>query len=85
MKETAEVARKVFDTYDKNKDGVLTANELKPLLKRVAKLLNLPPANDKDIDEGIKRLDLNANKALEFDEFFQFFKDVYQDLKDKAS
>ena len=85
MKETAEVARKVFDTYDKNKDGVLTANELKPLLKRVALLLNLPPANEKDIDEGIKRLDLNANKALEFDEFFQFFKDVYQDLKDKAS
>ena len=85
MKETVEIARKTFNAYDKNKDGVLTANELKPLLQKVAKILKLPPANEEDINEGMKRLDLNENKALEFEEFFQFFKEVYQDIKDKSS
>ena len=84
QKETIEIARKTFNAYDKNKDGVLTASELKPLLQRVAKLLNLPPANDEDIDDGMKRLDINANKVLEFDEFYHFFKEVYQDIKDKS-
>ena len=84
QKETIEIARKTFDAYDKNKDGVLTASELKPLLQRVAKLLNLPPASDEDINDGMKRLDLNDNKALEFDEFYRFFKEVYQDIKDKS-
>ena len=84
QKETIEIARKTFDAYDKNKDGVLTASELKPLLQRVAKLLNLPPASDEDINDGMKRLDLNDNKALEFDEFYHFFKEVYQDIKDKS-
>ena len=84
QKETIEIARKTFDAYDKNKDGVLTASELKPLLQRVAKLLNLPPASDEDINDGMKRLDLNDNKALEFDEFYNFFKEVYQDIKDKS-
>ena len=40
--------------------------------------------NTNDVDEGIKRLDLNKNQALDFDEFFLFFKEVYQDLKDKS-
>ena len=84
QKEAIEIARKTFDAYDKNKDGVLTASELKPLLQRVAKLLNLPPASDEDINDGMKRLDLNDNKALEFDEFYNFFKEVYQDIKDKS-
>ena len=84
MKETYEIARKTFDSYDKNKDGALTVVELKPLLTRIAKLLNLPTPNDNDIDEGMKRLDLNKNQVLDFDEFFLFFKEVYQDLKDKS-
>ena len=84
QKEAIEIARKTFDAYDKNKDGVLTASELKPLLQRVAKLLNLPPASDEDINDGMKRLDLNDNKVLEFDEFYLFFKEVYQDIKDKS-
>lgn len=83
MKETFEVAKKTFNEYDKNKDGVLSISELKPLLERIAILLNLPKASDEDIENGMKRLDINNNKVLEFDEFFRFFKEVYQDLSDK--
>ena len=83
MKETVDIAKKTFNEYDKNKDGVLSISELKPLLERIAILLNLPKASDEDIENGMKRLDINNNKVLEFDEFFRFFKEVYQDLSDK--
>ena len=81
MKETVDIAKKTFDEYDKNKDGVLSIKEMKPLVERIAKVLKLPKASDQDIEEGIKRLDLNNNKVLEFGEFFRFFKEVYQDVK----
>ncbi len=81
MKETVDIAKKTFDEYDKNKDGVLSIKEMKPLVERIAKVLKLPKASEQDIEEGIKRLDLNNNKVLEFDEFFRFFKEVYQDVK----
>ena len=83
MKETLDTAKKTFNEYDKNKDGTLSAKELKPLLERIANLLKLPKPTDEDIEKGIKKLDLNKNKVLEFDEFFRFFQEVYQDLSDK--
>ncbi len=82
LKEASNIAKKTFNEYDKNKDGLLSKNELKPLLERVANLLNLPKANDKDIEEGIKKLDINNNGFLEFNEFFHFFRQVYQELED---
>ena len=81
MKETAEVAKKTFNEYDENHDGVLSIDELKPLLEKVASILNLPKASDEDIKEGMKRLDLNKNGVLEFNEFFQFFREVYQAME----
>ncbi len=77
MKESSDIAKKVFDEYDKNKDGVLSAAELKPLLERVSVALKLPKASDEDIEEGMKKLDINKNGFLEFNEFFQFFREVY--------
>ena len=81
MKETSDVAKKVFNEYDKNKDGALTVEEIKPLLERVAVLLKLPKPSDNDIDEGMKRLDLNKNGVLEFNEFFNFFREIYNESK----
>ena len=77
MKESSDIAKKVFDEYDKNKDGVLSAAELKPLLERVSVALKLPKASDEDIEEGMKKLDINKHGFLEFNEFFQFFREVY--------
>ena len=82
LKDASEVAKKTFNEYDKNKDGLLSAEELKPLLERVAILLNLPHASDSDIEEGMKKLDINKNKSLEFDEFFNFFREIYQELEE---
>ena len=78
MKETSDAAKKVFNEYDKNEDGVLSIEELKPLLERLSVTLNLPKVSDEDIKEGIKKLDLNKNGVLEFNEFYNFFREIYQ-------
>ena len=83
LKETVEIAKKTFNEYDKNKDGLLSKNELVPLLEKVAVALNLPKPNEKDVEEGIKKLDLNENGVLEFNEFFNFFREIYPELKDE--
>ena len=82
LKEASEIAKKTFNDFDKDNDGHLTKDELKPLLEKVATLLSLPKPNEKDIDDGLKKLDLNKNGLLEFNEFFRFFREVYQELKD---
>ena len=83
IKETVEIAKKTFNEYDKNKDGLLSKNELVPLLEKVAVALNLPKPNEKDVEDGIKKLDLNENGVLEFNEFFNFFREIYPELKDE--
>ncbi len=82
LKEASSVAKKTFDQYDKNKDGTLSKEELVPLLEKVAKLLNLPEPSEKDIEDGMKKLDINENGVLEFNEFFHFFREVYQEITD---
>ena len=83
LKETVEIAKKTFNEYDKNKDGLLSKTELVPLLEKVAVALNLPKPNEKDVEDGIKKLDLNKNGVLEFNEFFNFFREIYPELKDE--
>ena len=83
LKDASFIAKKTFDEYDKNQDGVLSVAEIKPLLERISELLNLPKVNDADIEAGIKKLDLNENKVLEFNEFFNFFREVYRELENE--
>ena len=80
LKEISDKAKKVFDEYDRNKDGVLNKSELKPLLDKVADVFGLSKVNDEEIEEGIKILDINKNGVLEFNEFFKFFREVYKEL-----
>jgi len=76
-----QVARQIFDKFDKNKDGSVEKSELKPLLSTISKQLNLPDPSDEDIENGLKELDLNKNGKLEFEEFYPFYKQVYDSLK----
>ena len=76
-----QVARQIFDKFDKNKDGSVEKSELKPLLSTISKQSNLPDPTDEDIENGLKELDLNKNGKLEFEEFYPFYKQVYDSLK----
>jgi len=78
-----QTARQIFDRFDKNKDGSVEKSELKPLLSTISKQLNLPEPTDEDIENGLKELDLNKNGKLEFNEFYPFYKQVYDSLQGK--
>ena len=77
-KEVSDAAKKVFAEYDKNGDGAISKEEIKPLLDKISATLNLPKTTDENIQEGMKKLDLNKNGVLEFNEFFHFFREIYQ-------
>ena len=73
-------AREIFDSYDSNNDGKIEKSELKLILNNISKKLGLPLPTDNDINKGFKQLDKNNNNLLEFDEFFDFYKQVYDQL-----
>lgn len=83
LKHIAEVAKEVFNTYDVDKSGYIDKKELKPLLTKISKQLSLPVPDDKDIQDGLKQLDINQDGKLQFNEFLPFYKQVYEQIMSK--
>ena len=79
-----EVAKEVFDLFDTDKSGFIDKKELKPLLDKISKQLGLPSPDDKDIEDGLKQLDMNKDGKLQFNEFLPFYQQVYDQLMSKA-
>ena len=82
-KHVIEVAKDVFNFFDTDKSGFIERNELKPLLNKISKQLNLPLPEEKDIEEGLKQLDLNKDGKLQFSEFLPFYQQVYEQIMSK--
>ena len=82
-KHVIEVAKDVFNFFDTDKSGFIERCELKPLLNKISKQLNLPFPEEKDIDEGLKQLDLNKDGKLQFSEFLPFYEQVYEQIMSK--
>ena len=61
--QTAEL-KKAFEVMDANKDGVVTKDELKTLLKGLGE-----DVTDDVVDEMIKIADENGDGKIQFDEF----------------
>ena len=71
-----KVTEKAFADIDTDKSGFIERCELKPLLNKISKQLNLPFPEEKDIDEGLKQLDLNKDGKLQFSEFLPFYEQI---------
>ena len=82
-KHVIEIAKDVFNFFDTDKSGFIERNELKPLLNKISKQLNLPLPEEKDIEEGLKKLDLNKDGKLQFSEFLPFYQQVYEQIMSK--
>ena len=54
----------IFDSYDTNKDGQVTVDELKSAFQR----MNLP-MSDLQIADIVCKVDVDGNQTIDFDEF----------------
>lgn len=59
--------KKVYDEFDLNKDGHITASELKNVLKKLGQ-----NPSDEEVQEFIKACDTDKNGTIEFNEFCRY-------------
>ncbi|KAL4589805.1 hypothetical protein LXL04_002715 [Taraxacum kok-saghyz] len=67
---TAEL-KSVFATFDKNKDGFITKQELSDSLKNIG-----ISTSEKDVLEMVQRVDVNGDGLIDFDEFCELFESM---------
>lgn len=68
------VAKNVFDEFDKDKSGKISAQELGSAVR----MLRLNPTM-KELQNVIKKIDRNGNGTIEYDEFLAFLKRSYKE------
>ncbi|PWA73369.1 EF-hand domain pair [Artemisia annua] len=63
--------KSVFATFDKNKDGFITKQELSDSLKNIG-----ISTSEKDVLEMVQRVDVNGDGLIDFDEFCELFESM---------
>ena len=74
--EFKKLSKKIFDSYDINKDGVVDRNELKRALAKFYTAKGGQGPDDSVINETFKALDFDKNNSLTPDEFEVYMKKV---------
>jgi Ca2+-binding EF-hand superfamily protein len=69
--------RQLFETYDKNRDGKLSVEELFPLFNTTLKTMGKERRpHPVEVKEFIREFDLNQDGELDFDEMRTMFRKV---------
>ncbi|KAI3714845.1 hypothetical protein L6452_21805 [Arctium lappa] len=63
--------KSVFATFDKNKDGFITKQELSDSLKNIG-----ISTSERDVLEMVQRVDVNGDGLIDFDEFCELFESM---------
>ena len=71
-----EMVDSTFANADLNKNSFIERNELAILLKSIYGTLGLNPPEEKEIDDELKRLDINKDHKLSKEEFKVLVKDL---------
>ncbi len=71
-----EMVDTTFKNADLNKNSFIERNELAILLKSIYGTLGLNPPDEKEIDDELKRLDINKDHKLSKEEFKVFVKEL---------
>ena len=72
---------KTFKYYDKNKNGTIESNELIELLHS----LGYRQLKSEDVNETLKKIDLNNNQVISFSEFLQVMKKIITSSEDNET
>ncbi|GMI78411.1 CALMODULIN LIKE 7, ROOT HAIR SPECIFIC 1 [Hibiscus trionum] len=69
--------KKIFQMFDKNRDGAITKKELNDLLENLGIFIS-----DGDLTQMIERIDVNGDMCIDIDEFSELYQTI-MDSKDE--
>ena len=69
------IAKQSFDAADKNKNGSVDKTELYQCMMEVAEGLGTPKPNKNEMETMFKKLDIDKNGTIDFNEFKSFVKE----------
>ncbi|XP_071716783.1 calmodulin-like protein 3 [Rutidosis leptorrhynchoides] len=72
--------KSVFATFDKNKDGFITKQELSDSLKNIG-----ISTSEKDVLEMVQKVDVNGDGLIDFDEFCELFESMMSQEDENSS
>jgi Ca2+-binding EF-hand superfamily protein len=75
------VIKNAFNTYDKNKNGLLDIDEVESILISFSKQNNIPNPTRKECEALFTSLDLNKDGKIDYKEFKIFFTQFLKNSK----
>lgn len=75
------VIKNAFNSYDKNKNGLLDLDEVESILMTFSKQNNLPNPTRKESESVFQSLDLNKDGKIDYNEFKIFFTQFLKNTK----
>ena len=74
------IAKAVFNRADEDKSKFIDPDEFRKMMIGITQEYNLPTPTDKTIIETMKKVDLDKNGTVEFDEFKEFLRKIFQQV-----
>jgi len=78
-------AKEAFHKYDHDGNGSLDSQEFAVLMNELCKTLQLPHPTDEELRLAMKQLDVDGNESISFEEFSQWWTDMYATIKEQWS
>jgi Ca2+-binding EF-hand superfamily protein len=74
------IAKAIFNRADEDKSNFIDPQEFRKMMLGITEEYNLPTPSDQTIIETMKKVDLDKNGTVEFDEFKEFLRKIFQQV-----
>jgi Ca2+-binding EF-hand superfamily protein len=74
------IAKAIFYRADEDKSNFIDPQEFRKMMLGITEEYNLPTPSDQSIIETMKKVDLDKNGTVEFDEFKEFLRKIFQQV-----
>ena len=74
------IAKAIFNRADEDKSNFIDPQEFRKMMLGITQEYNLPTPSDQSIIETMKKVDLDKNGTVEFDEFKEFLRKILKQV-----